>query len=133
MNKRLLLAGSVRVLTRYKLRSFFMSLGIVVGVGALVVMRSMGTGAEEDMLNKIEKMFSAGSILVVNNANASRHGGFELGDLKIEDVEALVDQLPQVIDWDPMVVTDGDVVARGTKIEVVELQGNRIVVRGKES
>ena len=30
------------------------------------------------------------------------------------------------------VVTDGDVVARGTKIEVVELQGNRIVVRGKE-
>jgi len=31
------------------------------------------------------------------------------------------------------VITDGDVVARGTKIEVVELQGNRVVVRGKEN
>ncbi|MEE8451746.1 MAG: NfeD family protein, partial [Thermoguttaceae bacterium] len=30
------------------------------------------------------------------------------------------------------VITDGDVVARGTRIEVVELQGNRVVVRGKE-
>ncbi len=109
MNKRLLLAASVRVLTRYKLRSFFMSLGIVVGVAALVVMRSMGTGAEEDMLNKIEKMFSAGSIIVVNSASASRHGGFELGDLRLEDVEALTDQLPQVVDWDPMVITNGEV------------------------
>ena len=36
MNKRLLVAGSVRALTRYKLRSFLMSLGIVVGVAALV-------------------------------------------------------------------------------------------------
>lgn len=31
------------------------------------------------------------------------------------------------------VITDGDVVARGTKIEVVELQGNRVVVRAKVS
>jgi hypothetical protein len=53
MNKRLLLAGSVRILTRYKLRSFFMSLGIVIGVAALVVMRSTGSGAEQQMLDKI--------------------------------------------------------------------------------
>jgi putative ABC transport system permease protein len=138
MNKRLLLAGSVRILTRYKLRSFFMSLGIVVGVAALVVMRSMGSSAQEDMLNKIEKMFSAGSILLVNNANASRHGGFELGDLKIEDVEALVDQLPQVTDWDPMVLTTGEVRYRGrnrTQVllghsERAEFVWNRGVVNG---
>ena len=64
MNNRLLIAGSVRVLTRYKLRSFFMSLGIVIGVAALVVMRSMGSGAEKQMLDKIERMFSATSIMI---------------------------------------------------------------------
>ena len=52
MNKRLLLAGSLRTLTRYKLRTFFMSLGIVVGVASLVVMRSMGTGAQDEILDK---------------------------------------------------------------------------------
>lgn len=109
MNKRLLLRGSVRVLTRYKLRSLLMSLGIVVGVAALVVMRSMGSGAEREMMDKIERMFSAGSVMVVNSANASRHGAFEPGSLVVEDVEALADRLPRVIDWDPMVNTNGEV------------------------
>ena len=103
MNKRLLLAGSVRILTRYKLRSFFMSLGIVIGVAALVVMRSMGSGAEQDMLTKIERMFSAGSMMIANSANASRHGNLDPGKLSIADLEAIDRQLEQVVDWDPSV------------------------------
>ena len=55
MNRRLMLAGSLRALTRYKLRTSFMALGIVVGVAALVVMRSMGAGAQDDLLAKIER------------------------------------------------------------------------------
>ena len=72
MNKRLLLAGSVRILTRHKLRSFFMSLGIIIGVATLVVMRSMGSGAEQEMMSKVEKMFSAGSIMVARSTPKSR-------------------------------------------------------------
>jgi putative ABC transport system permease protein len=103
MNKRLLLAGSVRILTRYKLRSFFMSLGIVIGVAAVVVMRSMGSGAEQDMLNKIERMFSAGSIMIVNSANVSHNGIRTPGKLSIDDLEAIGHKLVQVVDWDPFV------------------------------
>lgn len=105
MNKRLLLAGSVRILTRYKLRTFFMSLGIVIGVAALVVMRSLGTGAERDMLGKIERMFSATSIMITNSGGAMHGGGRRAtGKLTIEDLEAIADELDQVVDWDPMVV-----------------------------
>ena len=82
MNKRLLLAGSVRILTRYKLRTFFMSLGIVIGVAALVVMRSMGSGAEQEMLAKIERMFSGSSIMIANSASAM-HGGAREIDVPI--------------------------------------------------
>ena len=103
MNKRLLLAGSVRVLTRYKLRSFFMSLGMVIGVAALVVMRSMGSGAEQEMLDKIERMFSASSIFIMNSGGAMRGGRRSPGQLTIDDLEAIDDQLEQVIDWDPAV------------------------------
>ena len=101
MNKRLLLAGSVRILTRYKLRSFFMSLGMVIGVAALVVMRSMGSGAEQVMLDKIERMFSASSIFIMNTGGAMRGGLRNPGQLTIDDLEAIDDQLEQVIDWDP--------------------------------
>jgi putative ABC transport system permease protein len=101
MNKRLLLTGSVRILTRYKLRSFFMSLGIVIGVAALVVMRSMGSGAEQDMMNKIERMFSAGSIWLLNRPNATHGGTRDLGKLTIDDIEAIGEQLENVIDWNP--------------------------------
>ncbi len=103
MNKRLLLAGSVRVLTRYKLRSFFMSLGIVIGVAALVVTRSMGSGAEQEMLDKMERIFSPASIIIVNSGGGM-HGGFQdPGKLTIEDIESIADQLEQVVDWNPSV------------------------------
>ena len=55
MNTRLMLRGSLRTLTRYRLRSVFMGLGVVVGVAALVVMRSIGTGAQQDMLAKMSR------------------------------------------------------------------------------
>ena len=103
MNKRLLLRGSLRVFRRYKLRSVFMGLGIVVGVAALIVIRSIGSGAEQQMLQKIEKMFSATSIIVGNSGGAMRGGRREPGKLTIEDLKAIGDQLEQVVDWDPMV------------------------------
>jgi putative ABC transport system permease protein len=104
MNKRLLLAGSVRVLTRYKLRSFFMSLGIVIGVAALVVMRSMGTSAGQDMQDKIDRMFGASSIMVVNSGGGMRGGVREPGKLSLDDVEAIGEGLDQIIDWDPSLI-----------------------------
>ena len=91
MNTRLLIAGSVRTLTRNKLRTFFMSLGIAIGVAALVIMRSMGAGTEQDMLDKFQKVFSGASIFIMNTG----------GKLTIEDLEAISAELEQVVDWSP--------------------------------
>jgi putative ABC transport system permease protein len=78
-----------------------MSLGIVIGVATLVVMRSMGSGAEQEMMSKVEKMFSAGSIMVVNSSGGMRGGQPGLGKLTVDDIEAIGAQLEPVIDWDP--------------------------------
>ncbi len=104
MNKRLLVTGSVRVLTRYRLRSFLMSLGIVVGVAALVVMRSMGSGAQQDMMDKIDRMFGASSIMILNSGGGMRGGHRNPGHLSIEDLEAIAGEVEQVVDWDPMLI-----------------------------
>lgn len=107
MNKRLLLRGSLTTLNRYRLRSFFMGLGIVVGVAALVVMRSVGSGAQQDMLAKIERLFSAGSIWIVNSSAAMQGGVQKLGQLSLEDVAALEDEIEEIIDVSPILSTGG--------------------------
>jgi putative ABC transport system permease protein len=84
-----------------------MGLGIMVGVAALVVTRSIGTGAQQDMLAKIERLFSAGSIWVVNSS-AAMHGGVQkLGQLSLEDVAALEDEIEEIIDVSPILSTGG--------------------------
>ena len=107
MNKRLLLRGSLRTLNRYRLRSFFMGLGVVVGVAALVVMRSIGSGAQQDMLAKIERLFSAGSIWIVNSSAAMQGGVQKLGQLSLEDVAVLEDEIEEIIDVSPILSTGG--------------------------
>jgi putative ABC transport system permease protein len=117
-----------------------MGLGIVVGVAALVVMRSIGTGAQQDMLAKIERLFSAGSIWVVNSS-AAMHGGVQkLGQLSLEDVAALEDEIEEIIDVSPILSTGGievrSALANRTSLvigttEREEYVGDRGVVAGK--
>ncbi|MCP4660056.1 MAG: hypothetical protein GY856_32035, partial [bacterium] len=96
MNERLLLSGILRTMTRYKLRTFFMSFGIVVGVAVLVVTRSMGSGAEQAMLDNVARLFSTSSILIGAGGGGidAPHAG-PVATLKIADVEAVADALDE--------------------------------------
>jgi len=104
MNTRLLLAGSVRIVLRQKLRCFFMGFGIVTGVAAFVVVRSLGTGAEADLMGKLNRMLGASGIVIVNGAGATRGGPSRLGKLTMDDLRAIGERLDQVVDWDPSLV-----------------------------
>ena len=47
MNRKLLLESSLRIMSRNKLRTFFMSIGVAVGVATLIAGQSLGTGATQ--------------------------------------------------------------------------------------
>lgn len=104
MNKKLFLSGLLHTMTRYKLRTVLMSIGIVVGVAVLVATRAAGSAAEQAMLDKVERMFSASSIFV-----SSRAGGMEgpVKKLTLDDIEAVDDALDDVIAWDPVLMRGG--------------------------
>lgn len=104
MNRKLLLAGCVRMMSRYKLRTFFMSIGVALGVAILVAARALGTGAKQEMMDKVNRMFSPSSIFV-RAGGAAQHGGRREGPvqtLKEADLETVAADLEQVIGWDPM-------------------------------
>jgi putative ABC transport system permease protein len=84
MNYQRLLSGSLRNLVRFKLRSFFMSIGVVLGVATLIVGSTLGSGAEQKITDQINQMFGPGTIFVVS------------GELKVADLDAIEDRVDQV-------------------------------------
>ena len=85
MNNKLLLQGSLRSMMRNKLRTLFMSIGVMIGVGTLIAGQSLGIGAEKEITERVSKLFGPGSIMVVSRT------------LTYEDIEAIESRMDQVI------------------------------------
>jgi putative ABC transport system permease protein len=105
MRTRRILRSSLRVMARHKLRTFFMMLGILVGISALTLIFAIGKGTQEKVMAGIEQIFDASSIMV--NAGSSRMMGAPQAEgivttLRIEDLEAIAEELPAITHWDPM-------------------------------
>ena len=132
--------SSVRSLARYKLRTAFMMLGTLVGVAALTFVISVGKAAEKKLLATVRQLFGSSSIVVTAG------GGFFMGGprgetarLTLDDVEAVVRDVPGIETWDPMLVVPDTSVRRGDRNTSVRLFGlserservwNRTALRG---
>jgi putative ABC transport system permease protein len=100
-----IIRSGFRIMQRYKLRTLFMMLGILVGICALTLIFSIGRGTQEKVMHNIEKIFDAASIMV--SAGGSRMMGRpqtegQVTTLTIADFEALAETVPQIDVWDPM-------------------------------
>ena len=85
MNRKLILQNSLRIMMRNKLRTLFMSVGVIIGVGTMIAGQSLGTGAEKEIKQRVNKIFSPGSIMLVSQT------------LSYSDIEAIEAQMDQVI------------------------------------
>src|SRR5258706_9498016 len=112
MNSRLI-RHSIRAVGRYKLRTFFIMLGTIIGSAALTFVISVGKGAEQKILTTMRQIFGASSIIVMAggtnimsgpNANAAR--------LTIDDIDAIAGAVPEVEVWDVQQVMTSDTSVR---------------------
>jgi putative ABC transport system permease protein len=85
MNRKLLLQNSLRIFLRNKLRTLFMGVGVMVGVGTLIAGQSLGAGAEREITQRVNKLFGPGSIMLISRT------------LSYSDIEAIESQMDQVI------------------------------------
>jgi len=80
----------------HKLRSFLTILGIVIGVGAVIILMSVGRGAEADIISRIETL---GSDLITVRPGSFTFGGIRGGvsqTLTMEDAEAISEQVSHI-------------------------------------
>jgi putative ABC transport system permease protein len=94
---------SLRALRVNKMRSALTMLGIIIGVGAVITMLAVGTGASERIS---EQMASIGSNLLIVLPGSSTSGGIRMGSgtistLTQDDAEAIAKECPAVSDVAP--------------------------------
>lgn len=85
-------------LTRNKIRSFLTMLGIIIGVGAVIAMMAVGTGAQENIKKQIA---SLGTNVILIFPGSFNQGGVRSGtgtsaSLSPEDLIAIQTQCPSV-------------------------------------
>ncbi|MCE5266133.1 MAG: ABC transporter permease [Deltaproteobacteria bacterium] len=95
---------SFRALRVNKMRSALTMLGIIIGVGAVITMLAVGTGAKERIS---DQMASIGSNLLIILPGSSTSGGLRMGSgtqstLTQDDAEAIVRECPAISDAAPM-------------------------------
>lgn len=95
---------SLRALRVNKMRSALTMLGIIIGVGAVIAMLAIGTGASRQIAAQISSM---GSNLLIILPGATTAGGVRMGagtqpTLTMGDADAIVKESPSVADVAPV-------------------------------
>src|SRR3989454_11446289 len=103
---------AMRALARNKLRSSLTMLGIIIGVGAVIAMVSVGQGAQEQAQQQIAAM---GSNMLFVAAGTVTRGGMHMGwgatkTLTYEDMQAILRECPAVKAVAPGSQSSGQVV-----------------------
>ena len=96
---------AARALARNKMRSALTTLGIIIGVSAVIALVSIGQGAQFMVQNQINSFGSNLLFVMPNNqvqggANIATGGG---NSLTVEDVQAMANELPGIAGASPMV------------------------------
>lgn len=96
---------ALRSLRVNKMRSILTSLGIIIGVSAVIIMLAVGEGAKSKISKEVESMGSNLLMVMSGSSTASgvRVGGGSQPTLTTKDAEAILKDCPSVLEVAPIV------------------------------
>ncbi len=103
---------ALRALARNKMRSSLTMLGIIIGVGAVIAMVSIGQGASASIQSQISQL---GNNMLYVSAGSTSSGGLRGGagtatTLTVDDVNAIANEIPSVRAVSPNIRASGQLV-----------------------
>ncbi len=112
MKSKRLISIALASIRKNKMRTLLTMLGIIIGVGAVIVMVAIGQGAKTHIQKQID---SLGTNLIVITAGAANTGGVSMGAgtftrLSVADYEAIRDQSFLVTATSPVIMSGAQVV-----------------------
>ncbi|MEX0912405.1 MAG: ABC transporter permease [Gemmatimonadota bacterium] len=99
-----------------KMRALLTMLGIIIGVGAVIIMVAVGLGARSEIRDSIQ---SLGSNMIVVTPGAATAGGVNMGAgsfprLSLEDAEKIAREATLITGASPVIITGAQAIAAGT-------------------
>lgn len=143
MNKKEILKSSFRILKRNKMRTFFMILGIIIGIASLSITFTIGKGMQKQIADRVKKYLSSNSIAIFAvevkmEGNPQTDG--QITTLTIDDVKAIANEVPGISMYDVSQMLLGREVIAGNKNISANIKGysvageivwNRTVIKGE--
>lgn len=110
-----LMKAAYKSIIKNKMRSLLTSLGIIIGVGSVIVMVSIGEGAQAQIEEQIQ---SLGTDLIIVFPGHSNRGGVSRGagsrsSIKLSDVQAIEKKAKYVKLISPVVNSSGQIIGNG--------------------
>ncbi|MBQ9271816.1 MAG: ABC transporter permease [Alphaproteobacteria bacterium] len=107
---------AIRAIQANKMRSVLTSLGIIIGVAAVIILLSIGNGTQQSIENEMRSM---GTNLVMIRSGASTSGGARMGrgsqpTLKNGDADAIQEKIPSIRLAVPVVNDSGQLIYGNT-------------------
>src|SRR5262245_57412053 len=124
MNFIAIIKVAARALGRNKLRTALTMLGIIIGVGAVIVLVSIGQGAQAMVLDQISNMGTNMMYIMPGNLmfGGAAMGAGAASTLTDEDVAAMEREIPTIAAASPVVNASGQLVF-GNQNWFVRIQG----------
>jgi putative ABC transport system permease protein len=133
MKNQVLLKMSLQSILKNKMRTLLTMLGIVIGVGAVIVMVAIGNGAQSQIKQQIENL---GTNLIVITAGSTSQGGASQGAqsfnrLTVDDVDKIKSQATTLAAISPVIVTRTQIVGanRNWRAEVDGVSTDYLTIR----
>jgi ABC-type antimicrobial peptide transport system permease subunit len=104
MKKGRMIKSAVASLRRHRLRTFFMTLGTLIGVTALTVVVAYGQGTQNAVLDNFNRMFGGSTIMLMAGGGTmgGPHSGGPTVTLTVDDLAAIEAAVPEVEASDPI-------------------------------
>jgi len=104
---------ALRALKKNKMRAGLTALGIIIGVGAVIAMVGIGNGARAQVQAQVA---SLGQNVIQVSPGSTRSGGVRQGadsaiTLTVEDAEAIMEEIQDVVAVSPEVKTKSQIIA----------------------
>lgn len=120
MNLSLLLKTITRRMSRFKLKTVFMGLGITVAVLATVLLQTALMSIEDTFASFVNRSYPSNSLVLMTGSGFM--GGAARANLEISDVEAVVNSLG-IKQWDPVIMIGPRDVKQQDNIGLVNVAG----------
>lgn len=143
MNRKEIFKSSIRILRRNKMRTFFMILGIIIGVASLSITFTIGQGFKKQITERARKYLGASDILVTAVKIKLEGKSVEnnlISTLTIDDLKAIASEVPLVSMYSPVQFLPNSEIIAGNKNISTSVKGsstngqivwNRSVIKGE--